>query len=386
MISLLAGIFIKDKKGDDLRTAYGMLCGIVGIILNIIMFVIKFFAGILSGAISITADSFNNLSDALSSVITLLGFKLSAMKPDAEHPFGHGRYEYIAGLIVSMFIILMGAELAQSTTDKILHPDNIEFSIVIAVILSLSILIKLYMSFYNKQIAAKIDSAALKATASDSLSDAIATTVVLAATIISRFSGVNIDGWCGVAVAVMIIITGIKSARDTINPLLGTPPSPELVNEIKELVMSYPEIIGIHDLMVHDYGPGRFTISLHAEVSEKGNMLEMHDTIDNIERNLNEKFKCISVIHMDPIVSDDENVNHLRMLTADIVREIDKNITIHDFRIVSGQSHTNLIYDAIIPYDCKLTNSEIAALIKEKTAQLPGNYYAVVRLEKAFSS
>jgi len=385
LISIIAKFFLKTKSGEELRTAYGVICGIVGIILNILMFVFKFAAGMISGSISITADSFNNLSDALSSVVTLLGFKLSSAKPDAEHPFGHGRYEYIAGFIVSILILLMGFELSKSAFNKILQPESVEFSIIIIVILAVSILIKLYIAYYNTKTSKLIDSAALKATAADSLSDAVATTVVLAATLIGRFTSFNIDGWCGAAVAVMVIITGIKSARETISPLLGNPPSPELVNSISSLVLSYPEIIGIHDLIVHDYGPGRFIISLHAEVSDKDDMLSIHDVIDNIEKELSKTFNCVSIIHMDPIASDDIDLIQTKALVAEMMQQIHPDITIHDFRMVVGKTHTNLIYDAIIPFGCKLSNSEIMAKIKEQTSKLPGNYYAVVNLEKSFN-
>ncbi len=386
MIALLSRFFIKAPVGShEERTAYGILCGVVGILLNLILFGAKCFAGILSGSISIIADAFNNLSDALSSVVTLLGFKLSAMQPDREHPWGHGRYEYISGLIVSMLIILMGFELAKSAVNKILFPEPVVFSVIIAVILALSILVKLYMAFYNYNTGKKIGSAALKATATDSLGDTIATAVVLIATVLGNFTAFNIDGWCGTAVSLMVFVAGIRAAKETLSPLLGNPPSPELVQEITDLVLSYPEIEGIHDLMVHDYGPGRIIISLHAEVSDEHDMLDAHDIIDNIERQLNTTFRCTSVIHMDPIVTSDEHRNRLLSVTQGLMKEIHPDITVHDFRLVTGATHTNLIFDAVIPYSCDLSNAEIHHLITEKVAAIPdGTYYAVVCLEKSY--
>ncbi len=386
MISILSKFFIKAPKGStEERTAYGILCGVVGIILNLLLFAAKCFAGVLSGSISIIADAFNNLSDALSSVVTLLGFKLSAMQPDREHPWGHGRYEYISGLIVSMLIILMGFELAKSAVNKIITPEPVVFSVMIIVILALSILVKLYMAFYNFKTGKRIGSAALKATATDSLGDTIATTVVLIAMILGSFTDFNIDGWCGTAVSLMVFIAGIRAAKETLSPLLGNPPSPELVQEITDLVLSYPEIVGVHDLMVHDYGPGRIIISLHAEVSCEHDMLDAHDIIDNIERRLNTVFRCTSSIHMDPIATNDEQRNRLFAVTQELVREIHPDITVHDFRIVVGATHTNLIFDAVIPYTCTVSNAEIQHLIHEKVAAIPdGTYYAVVCLEKSY--
>ena len=272
MISLLARLFLKTEGRDEaaLRKEYGILCGAVGIALNVLLFAGKFFAGTLSGSIAITADAFNNLSDAGSSFVTLLGFQLAGQKPDSDHPFGHGRIEYLSGLAVSMLILLMGFELAKSSLDKILHPAPVDSSWLVIAILCVSIAVKLYMSFYNRSLGKKLNAPAMLATAADSLSDSVATTAVLIATLVGRFSGLMIDGWCGILVAAFILWSGFNAAKDTINPLLGTPPTHEFVDQIKHLVMAHPAIIGIHDLIVHDYGPGRVMISLHAEVSASG--------------------------------------------------------------------------------------------------------------------
>ncbi len=292
MIRLLAGIFIKNKErmeDQGVRRSYGMLCSIVGICLNVFLFAGKYLAGILSGSIAITADAFNNLSDAGSSVITLVGFKFSGMKPDKDHPFGHGRIEYLSGLGVAMLIILMGFELFKSAAGKILHPEPVETGALTVAILLVSVAMKLYMWFYNRSVGIKIESEAMKATATDSLSDSVATSAVLLSMLVSHYTGMLVDGWCGLVVAVMVLYAGYKAAKDTIDPLLGGPPSKEFVREIRDIVMSHEEIIGIHDLVVHDYGPGRCMVSLHGEVPANGDLIALHDLIDHIEKELGEK-------------------------------------------------------------------------------------------------
>ncbi|MGN1094926.1 MAG: cation diffusion facilitator family transporter, partial [Eubacteriales bacterium] len=352
MITLISKIFINNRENTDLpevRGAYGKMCGIVGIILNIILFASKLTAGMISGAISITADAFNNLSDAGSSVITLLGFRMAGQKPDRDHPFGHGRIEYVSGLIVSMLIIIVGFELGKSSVEKIISPEAVEFSIIAVVILAASVLVKAYMAFYNFKIGKKISSAAMKATGTDSLSDCVATGTVLVCLLISHFFNVNIDAYCGLAVAAFIIFSGLRSAKETIDPLLGTPPTKELIGKISEIVYSYGEVKGIHDLIVHDYGPGRLMISLHAEVPSDADMLATHDMIDNIEKELREKLNCDAVIHMDPIVTDDGVTCEIRKKISELVKCIDRRMTIHDFRMVSGPTHTNVIFDVVVP-------------------------------------
>ena len=387
MISLLAKWLIPNHQNTTdaaVRRAYGQLCGVVGIVLNVLLFAGKFVAGTISGSIAITADAFNNLSDAGSSVVTLLGFRLAGKKPDPEHPFGHGRFEYLSGLVVSALILLMGVELAKSSLDKIAHPEPVEFSVVAIVILLASIAVKFYMSLYNRRVGKKINSSAMVATAIDSLSDTISTAAVLVAMVVGKFSGLMIDGWVGMVVALFILYSAIRSAMETLDPLLGQPPEPEFVHSIEELVLSHDEICGIHDLVVHDYGPGRVMISLHAEVPASGDILELHDVIDSVEVELQEQLDCEAVFHMDPIVTDDALTTELRMKMAALVREVDEQATIHDFRMVVGPTHTNLIFDAVVPYGGEKTASQIEAEIKQKVRQMEGTYFAVVRVEHSY--
>ncbi|MBS5659337.1 MAG: cation transporter [Oscillibacter sp.] len=385
MISLLERLFLRKKDPADLRRGYGMLCGAVGIGLNLLLFGGKFLAGTLSGSIAITADAFNNLSDAGSSFVTLVGFHLAGQKPDVHHPFGHGRIEYLSGLAVSMLILLMGFELGRSSLDKILHPSPVDSSPLVLGILCVSIAVKLYMAFYNHTLGKKLSAPAMLATAVDSLSDSAATFAVLAATLVGQFSGVLIDGWVGLLVAALILWSGAKSAKETIDPLLGTPPTHEFVQRIRDLVMAHPGIIGIHDLIVHDYGPGRVMISLHAEVPATENVLDIHDEIDNVEKELQEKLGCEAVIHMDPIVTDDGVTAETRQRVAALVRCIDDEISIHDFRMVSGATHTNLIFDAVVPFGFRLTDAQVAEKIKTAVRALDGTYYAVVHVERSYT-
>lgn len=389
MVTFLSRWLIRDydrPEDPEVRRKYGVLCGCVGIGLNILLFLAKFFAGTISGSIAITADAFNNLSDAGSSLVTIVGFKLAGQKPDPSHPFGHGRMEYLSGLAVSVLILLMGFELLQSSVDKIRAPEPIEFSWLSVVILLLGIAGKLYMSYYNRAVGNKINSAAMKATAADSLSDSISTTAVLAATLIAHFFSVNIDGWVGVAVACFILYAGYNAARDTIDPLLGQAPDPELVAEVEKTVLSFPPIQSIHDMIVHDYGPGRLMISLHAEVPADGDLLEMHDTIDLVEQTLREKFHCDAVIHMDPIVTNDEQVLKMRGKMCQLVQVIDKRITVHDFRMVTGPTHTNLIFDVACPFDVKQTDADIKRQVEEIVDLLDGNYNAVVTVDRIYAA
>lgn len=388
MISLLSRFLIHDYKNTEsaaVRKAYGILCGAVGICLNILLFAGKIFAGTLSGSIAITTDAFNNLSDAGSSAVTLLGFELGGQKADREHPFGHGRFEYLSGLVVAMLIVLMGFELGKTSFSKILHPQVVQFDILIVIILCASIAVKLYMFTYNRAIGNKFSSSAMRATALDSLSDCAATSAVLLATLVGYFTHVHIDGWCGVLVSAFILYSGFCAARDTINPLLGEPPSAEYVQQIKEIVLEHPKVIGIHDLVVHDYGPGRRMISLHAEVSASEDILELHDEIDNLEKELREKLGCESVIHMDPVVTDDGITEETRKKVSALVHCIDDQINIHDFRMVSGPTHTNVIFDAVVPFQFRLTDAEVANKIETAVRTLDGNYYAVVNVEKSYT-
>ncbi len=387
MIRLLARIFIKNHKNTSdmaVRHAYGVLCGAFGVFLNIVLFAVKFAAGYISGSVAITADAFNNLSDAGSSVVTMIGFKMAGQKPDPEHPFGHGRIEYVTGLVVSMMIILMAFELLKSSYEKIRHPQTPVFTPVVALILIISIIVKLYMYFYNSKTGETISSTAMKATALDSFTDSIATLVVLGCSLISYYTGIMVDGWCGLAVSFFVLYAGISSAKDTLDPLLGSKPSKEYVEAIEKFVTSYKDVIGIHDLIVHDYGPGRVMISLHAEVPANRNILDVHDTIDNIERRINETLGCQCVIHMDPVVYGDEATDRMKRLAQLIAKSVDERFTIHDFRMVKGPSHTNLIFDVVAPFDCRLSEEEIKNTICSKVESLPGNHYAVVEVDRPF--
>ena len=388
MIELLAKWFIphRDSMEDGaLRRAYGTLCGAVGIGLNILLFMGKFFAGQLSGSIAVTADAFNNLSDAGSSAVTLLGFRLAGKKPDTDHPFGHGRIEYISGLIVAGLILLMGVELAKSSFDKILHPEEVTFSALAVVILAVSVAVKLYMWFYNRRIGGKLRSTAMEATAMDSLSDAAATFAVLLATLIGKWTGLAVDGYVGLLVALFILFSAYKAAKETLSPLLGQAPDPELVQRIRDIVAEHDTVVGIHDLVVHDYGPGRQMVSLHAEVPASGDILELHDVIDNIERELHEKLHVQAVIHMDPIITDDAEVDALRRQVAELARQVEPRMTVHDLRVVRGTTHTNLVFDAVLPLDAAITPAEAARRIREKVSELDGDYYAVVTVEHSFT-
>lgn len=387
MISILSKIFIKNHNNTSdikVRQQYGMLCGAVGIILNGFLFLIKFTAGQISGSIAITADAFNNLSDAGSSIITLVGFKMAGQKPDSHHPFGHGRIEYISGLLVAFVILLMGVELLKSSLHKILHPEAIETGLLILFILIVSICVKLYMFLYNSRISRKIDSAAMMATAKDSISDSVSTVVVLITTLLAYFSDIQIDGWCGILVAFFVLWTGIDAMKDTVSPLLGQPPEPEFVKKIESIIMEYKEqgVLGLHDLVVHNYGPGRVMLSVHVEVPSAGDILVLHDMIDLIEHRLAQELNCNAVIHMDPVCLDDEKTNFIKQQVADIVANMEGEVRFHDFRIVHGPTHTNLIFDVVVPFEYTMSDDEIVSYIKNKIREIDENYFAVIEVDK----
>lgn len=387
MINLLVRRLVKNYEEihrPEVRRAYGVLCGSVGIGLNLVLFAVKFLAGTWSGLISITADAFNNLSDAGSSIITLIGFKMAGQKPDPEHPFGHGRIEYLSGLFVSIAILFMAVELIRTSFRKVLHPAASESSPVLILILLFSIGIKLYMAYYNTSIGKRIQSAGMRATAVDSLSDCCATAAVLFATLFMYFTQIDIDGYCGILVGVFIFYAGCKAAGETISPLLGQKPSANLVNQIHEIVMSYDEVIGIHDLIAHDYGPGRLMISLHAEVPANGNILHLHDTIDRIEQQLGNDLNCEAVIHMDPILTDDEQTREYQDIVLQVLAKMEGDLQIHDFRIVKGPTHTNLIFDVVTPFDYVLSDTALIEQIQERLQQKDASLFAVVRVDKGY--
>jgi cation diffusion facilitator family transporter len=386
MITLLSKLIIKNYKefeNPNVRLKYGILCGAVGILFNILLFTGKLIAGTLTGSIGITADAFNNLSDAGSSTITLVGFRLSGTKADKEHPFGHGRFEYIAGLIVSMAILLMGFELGKTSIDKIIHPEAVTFSYLAVGVLIASILTKLYMFFYNRSIGKKIDSAAMRATALDSFSDVTATSVVLLSMLIGKWTGWKIDGYAGLLVAMFIGYTGIRAAQETVSPLLGQSPTQEFVEKIEHIVMEQDGVIGVHDLVVHDYGPGRRMISLHAEVPADGNLILLHDAVDNLEKLLRKECGCEAVIHMDPVEMNNAETNRLRTETRAILAQIDERLTLHDFRVVAGPTHTNLVFDVVVPFGFSMSDEAVRSAISERIHTLEGNCYAVIDIDKS---
>ncbi len=385
MIKLLSKLFEKEDLPEaKRRTLCGTLCGILGIVLNILLFAGKLTVGIISGSVSVIADAFNNLSDAGSSIVTICGFKLAAAAPDPKHPYGHGRAEYISGLVISAVIIVMAFELFKESVGKIIHPESTEFTAVTAAVLIASVLVKCYMAYYNSRVGKMIDSSVLTAAASDSLNDCITTAVVLGSGIIGSFTALHPDGWSGVLVSAFIFYSGLCAARDSIDPLLGDSPSEEFVDEIERTVLDFsPDIVGVHDLMVHDYGPGRKIISLHAEVPSDGDILALHDVIDNLERKLSADFGCVATIHMDPVDIKNPRVTELREKAAGIVKEIYSGITIHDFRVVFGSTHTNLIFDMAVPFECPVEDSVIkdtaAALIGERLGR---EYYTVTVIDR----
>ncbi|WP_337935123.1 cation diffusion facilitator family transporter [Jutongia sp.] len=372
MINFIAKHWIPDyRKYQDkrVRQQYGILCGIVGIFLNILLFAGKLFVGGLSHSIAIMADAFNNLSDAGSSLILLFGFRLAGQKPDPEHPFGHGRLEYVAGLIVSMIIMVMAVELMRSSGQKILHPEEVIWHTGTLVMLVVSILVKLYMFTYNRSYGKKIASAAMGATALDSISDAVATFVVLISTVVSHFTGLQIDGVCGMLVGIFIMYAGISAARDTINPLLGQPAEECFVERVHEIVLSRKEILGMHDLVVHNYGPGRTMLSLHAEVPVDGSLVELHEVIDEVEHQISDELDCSAVIHIDPIWAKDEETQKMKKEMEADLKLMDPSLALHDFRVVRCTGHMKLFFDIQEPYSCKIEEKELVKRLQDHVAE-----------------
>ena len=385
MTSLLCRLFIKDR--DNLRSpsvvrAYGTLSSITGIILNLLLSAFKFFAGLVSGSLSITADAVNNLSDAGSQVISFVSFKLSSKPADKDHPFGHARFEYVASMIVSLIIISISFELMRSSLDKIFNPKDTVFSLLTVIILALSILVKLWIFIFNRKIAKKINSTIVKATAADSLSDAAATLAVLISMIIARHTGFATDGYMGIVISVIIFIAGIKILLETKNSILGSPPDPETVNEIIRITESHPDILGIHDLVVHNYGGGNTIASLHAEVDGEKNVFDTHDTIDNIEKQIFSELGVRITIHMDPIVTNDAETDELRSLVVQTVKSIEPSLSIHDFSFVKGATHSNLIFDLSAPFEYKLSDSEIKMKVSDSISRINPNYFVVITIDR----
>ena len=383
----LVKTFVKrpeDTDDERVRYTYGRLAGAAGLTANVLLFAAKLAIGALSGSVAILADAFNNLSDAGSSIVTLVGFKLSSAPPDAEHPFGHGRMEYLSALGVAALIMAAGFELFLSAVDKIRHPALPEFGVLTIVVLALAIAVKLWMALFYKKIGNTIRSEALKASCADSRNDVICTGVVLLTSLIGWLSGVAIDGYVGLLVALFVIWSGFTVIKETVSPLLGQAPDPEMVQDIKNTVMAHPGSIGVHDLMIHNYGPGRLVLSLHAEVSCHEDMMRSHDLIDCVERELSRKYRAIACIHMDPVDSGNEEVEALKITVETILEDIDPRLTMHDFRVVFGETHTNLIFDVVAPFDFKDEASVKAELQRRVTVVNP-QLFTVVTVEHSFT-
>lgn len=385
MTKLLVSVFIKNK--DDIfnpkvRKMYGTLSGAVGICCNIFLFIVKFAAGLITASISITADAFNNLSDAGSSIVTLIGFRLAEKPADTDHPYGHGRVEYISGLIIAFVIVLMGFELFKSSLEKLIHPSAVEFSIVSTVILVVSIGVKLWLCFFNRSLGKRLDASAMLATAADSLNDSVATIVVLSALIIYKITGCNIDGFAGMLVAAFVIFSGFSTAKETITPLLGQAPDPEFVKSLEEFVLSHKEIVGVHDTIVHDYGPGRIIVSLHAEIPCDMNFMKAHDIIDAVEEEIKNRFKCGISIHMDPIANDDEAVNKLKDSVIKILKGIDERFNIHDFRVTDGPLRKKIIFDVEVPFDFKSSDDIVKSAVTTKIKNIDESYFTVINIDR----
>ena len=389
MTKLLLRLFIKDYQNTEdpaVRGACGKLAGIVGIVCNLLLFAGKLLAGTLSGSVSITADAVNNLSDASSSLVTLLGFKMAERPADAEHPYGHARMEYLSGLLVAILILIIGVELGKSSIQKILHPEAVEFSVLTLCILVGSILMKLWMCLFCRKLGKRIQSTTLEATAADSRNDVITTAAVLLGCLAGHFFHWRIDGWVGALVAVFILASGWSIAKETISPLLGKQADPELVQRISRLVLSHEKILGIHDLMVHDYGPGQCFASVHAEMDMHEDPLMCHDILDDIERDAMRELRVHLVIHYDPIVTDDDELNHMRTLVQKELVAIDPRLSMHDFRMVRGPQHTNLIFDLAVPYSMSDKTAELKRRIDECVQFEDSKYYTVITFDHAMDS
>lgn len=381
--------FIKDYENTEdsaVRGRYATFAGVIGIASNFFLFVIKLIAGTLFNSIAVTADAVNNLTDAGSSIIVLVGFKLSRKPADEQHPYGHARAEYITGFLVSVVILLLGFELIKASFNKVLYPDPINFSYLTVTVLIISILVKLWQGIINKKLGQRINSTALIATGQDSMNDVISTSSVLAATIFAKLTNIQIDGYMGIIVALFIIYSGIKLVIETLNPLLGVAPDQELVSDIEKEILSYEGVLGIHDLVVHSYGPEKTFASVHVEVDANGDLLESHDLIDVIEKDITNKFAVNTVIHMDPIVTDDESINDLRRKVDEIVRGIDDKLSMHDFRVVMGKTHSNLIFDVLLPPSFDSCETELRKTIDEEIKKIDTTFNSVITLDRNYTS
>ena len=386
MTNFLLRRFIPDYQNTAdpaVRERYGKLAGITGIICNVLLFAFKLLAGTLSGSVSVTADAVNNLSDASSSLVTLLGFRLAARPADEKHPYGHARMEYLSGLAVAVMILVIGVELVKSSVQKILHPEAVEFSVLTAAVLTGSILLKLWMALFDRKLGRKISSAALIAAAADSRSDVIATGAVLLACVVGRLTGLMIDGWAGLLVALFILWSGVGVVKDTVDPLLGAKPDEELVRAIAYLMTSHVNILGFHDLMVHDYGPGRRFASVHAEIDHRIDPLIAHEILDEIERQAKKELHVDLVIHYDPIVTDDPEVAAVRTRVLQIMHGLDPRLSLHDFRMVSGSHHVNVIFDMVLPPEDVQTAEQLRRQIEAQLQDGKKTYHLIVTFDTA---
>ena len=388
MTKFLVHLFIKDKENVTdvkVRSAYGNLAGIVGIICNVLLFAGKYLVGTLFGSIAIAADAINNLSDASSNIVSLLGFKLGSRKPDEEHPYGHGRYEYLAGLVVCVIILAIGLSLAKESVEKVMHPTEVAFSWLSIIVLAVSVLVKLWMSLFNRAIGKKIHSDTLLATAADSRNDVISTAVVIISTFLCKATELYIiDGIMGLGGAVFILYSGIGLIRETLSPLLGKAPDGELVKRIEAKVLEFPNVVGVHDLMVHDYGPGNMFVTLHVEFPAETDVIEAHDVMDNIEKYFLVYENFMMTIHYDPIVTSDQEVVHLREYLAKVVEEYDEKLSVHDVRLVPGKTHMNIVFDCVKPAGYEKSDKEIRDFIRDRVKELDEKYICVIKMEQSY--
>jgi len=368
----------------DLRERYGKISSFVGIFVNVFLFAIKLFVGRLFHSVAVTADAVNNLSDAGSSVISLVSFKLAGMPADKEHPFGHERIEYLASSVVGFLIIMLGVELLKTSFEKILHPDEIVFSMLTVGVLLFSIVVKFFLYFFNIRLGKRFNSSVMKATAVDSLSDVLATSSVLLSTVVSPLIGLQLDGYMGVAVSILIMISGINILREMLDTLLGEKPAAELVERIENAIKKYDGVLGVHDLVIHSYGPRRFFATAHVEVDAKNDVLASHDLIDNIEREVEEQLNIHLVLHMDPLTMDDPDVNRWREMTKEIVAEVNESLSMHDFRVVKGVTHTNLIFDVVVPYQCQKNDRQVIEEITQKIQAQGENLFPVITIDRSY--
>lgn len=386
MTNLLIKLFIKDNDISNLETRgkYGVLSSATGIVVNILLSIVKLFIGIIANSISIISDALNNITDVGSSVVTMIGFKISQKKIDKDHPWGHGRMEYITAFIVDIIILMVGFELLKSSIDKIIHPELPAVNNVTIIILVIAVLTKLWLFLFYKKIAKTIDSNAIKGNAYDSISDSISTLVVLISAVVAKLCGISIDGYASLIVSVFILFTGYKAIKETVDLLLGMKPDPEFIRDIEEEAKKYDMISGIHDIMVHDYGPGRKIVSFHAEVPADGDICKVHDIIDQMEQDLFEKFNCITTIHMDPIVVDNKEINDMRDFTEKIVKGLNPEFSIHDFRMTDGGKRVNLIFDLVVPRDKEYDKEQIIKNVQQKIHEKDNKYYAVIKVETSY--